>query len=207
MRDVSTLARPNLTDDDLKAIGLITVLWSFAEHQLELLISMLISSPGHIDKTAPHAIHRVRAFNRKIDVFKKLLRITCKDYSEIHEIGKALATFGSILAKRRNKITHWLLSRNIENQPDKIRVGQYSWLFEGDKLKSEEEISAGDLDEIACDISEWFSDLTRFMIILCFSGPLASLAKSDGPGLGVGLLSRESFRTIEKTPQSRPKKS
>lgn len=193
-RDLSSLPRANLTDDDLRALGAIVSYWSLAEHQLERIIWHLIAAPGF--DTADFAKIRLISATRKIDTLKKLLRLTCSAYPDTLAIGLSLATTGKHLANRRKVVMHWPASRN--GVKPQIKFADTAWPFAAPQRTH---LTQADLIRLAIEMGDWWLDLNRFSLLITLDGPLASLTTFHGPKPSPANFPWQTFRTIPKKPQ------
>ena len=185
-----------LTDEDLKLLGVIGSYWALAEHSLEHDLELIMGDSKHQAEIAPFAAQKLVSFSKKVDAFKKLLRITCQEYPDTLEIGRALMMAGTLISQKRKKLTHWIALR-AGPEPDMIRL-----VDSGRHGVQIEHLPALDLTDIAGEIADWWIDLNKFMVRLIIDGPLASQTTVHGPRPDVASLSWKNFRTIQKIPQT-----
>jgi hypothetical protein len=187
MRDFRNYPKPNLTDDDLLALGAIVSYWSFAEMSFEWIISLLISAGR--PTTDPYAKERQISFKKKAVVYKKLLQITCGDKHPNHlEVGLALSSVGKSLADRRKIAVHWRSSRISPQNEPMINFIDFGWLVA--QRVSQKTVEPTDISELACDIAECMLSPTV--------GPLASLTTFHGPEHVLASPKWGNFRTIQR---------
>jgi hypothetical protein len=164
-----------ITVEDRTAIGAIVTSWASAESEFELLIGIL----SHNDVTSLQALapQRLVSFEKKVDLAKKLIKLTCQDHPDFVDASRDLFSNGKRLANERKIAAHWRATR----------VAQYPGLSFLDlglpwAVPSGVTWQDGDLVSLAEDIGRWEIALMRFRFLLTWEGgPLASIQTLHGP--------------------------
>ncbi len=200
----------HLSDEELRAIGLVTVHWSVADNALsDMLASLSRTSP---ENWAAFLKCRLITFDRRRKECERLLTKQQQQYPQHSKIGRQLLKAGKRLAHRRKIATHWLPtvdapSGNLEFRTtslNNLSSGTYfddmaSIYFEN---KEPEYWSLQDLLSLADDILLWSLDLSMFNFRLLVDGPLSSHAMCIGPKPKLGPLEETAFRSLAQSHQT-----
>ena len=172
------LPRVSLSDEDLKALGLVVSYWSLAESELEQVLLILAASDPAQFKL--FQTQRLVSFSKKTQAGKKLLRAVCVLYPQHLDVGLKLLSVGKALAGRRKITTHWTASRGHDGRSDTtIRFIDFGSILFGPAPPTD--LTREQVLALAADIAEWWLDLARYRMALSADGPFASQTTWHGP--------------------------
>ncbi|MDO8290120.1 MAG: hypothetical protein Q7T44_12960 [Parvibaculum sp.] len=174
-----------LTDDDLKALGLVVAQWSLAEVLMQNILEQFYLLPAVAASDLPS--QNTREFRRKHEVWKKAVRLFCDEGSEMLEIGIFLAVHGKELKNLRDRATHWPASR-ATSMPEGFVY--FSGPRTADQKNVTQAFTPASLLELGQDIGKWSAALAQYVVILSFDmfGPLLAQISGQRPDWMLELL-------------------
>ena len=159
-----------LTDEDLRALGLIIANWALAEQMLKVAIGALCLHPDVAATTLP--TENISAFRRKCEAWNKAVRLACAKHPEMVEIGIFLSGRGAQLATNRDQAAHWPASRAVAQPDGKAHFSDLNMTIAFDPQS---------LMQLAADIQVWGQMVTIYMLTAIFVLQLPGIKGEGGP--------------------------
>ena len=187
---------PKISDEDLRALGLVTSSWAMAEAAFDGLIATLAdSNPSVRKKLVPK---RLRVFRAKRKGFKELLKALCRSFPLHREIGHKLEQRGKALSRERATVVHWAGHRvHFQTKDFPVKFEDLGAIWFGEDAPAAN-LTTNDIISLAEKIQWWGIDVQRLAIYIRYDGPAAASPKLPQQESGLETLTLRLFPSLQR---------